>query len=400
MNRRWSRRSIGDRSLHRTAWALAATSTVITLLGVLLAIVEGLSGGVGLLAPMSIVGVGYAAIGARVVDVRPRNPVGWLLIGTALSWGIAIAAQQYAELRLAPAGLPPVGAALAAWIYTWVWIPGGAMLLIFVPLLFPSGHPLSRRWRHFAVVIVILVTLDTVLHAIATLPYLDDVAAVMAYDPKEDPRLIGALMDLAEFWYFGALVGVAAVFTRLRRSVGIERQQIRWYAIAITVAAIALITQGVLALDVGGPLMLIAVTVIPVSIGVAMLRYRLYDLDRLVSRTISYGLVTGLLVATYAALILLLEGPLGAFTNGDTLTVALSTLAVAALSAPIRRRVQRVVDRRFDRARYDAEGTSAAFTERLRDEVDLATVTADLDGTVRRAMAPASMGVWLRSGGR
>ena len=129
-----------------------------------------------------------------------------------------------------------------------------------------------------------------------------------------------------------------------------------------------------------------------------MLHYRLYELDRLVSRTIAYAVVTGLLLATYAGLILVLEGPLGTAAGGETLPVALSTLAVAALFTPVRRRVQRVVDRRFDRARYDAEGTAAAFSERLRDEVDLATVTADLDATVRTAIAPATMLVWLREG--
>ena len=392
-------RPIPDRVLNRTAWSLAAVSTIMTLVGLTLAFAQGLSNDAGLVAPMSIVGIGYAVIGARVVDVRPRNPVGWLLIGTAMSWGIAITARQYAGFALAPASAPPIGAALAAWIYTWIWLPGGAMLLVFIPLLFPSGRTLSRRWHRFAVFMAILVALDTVLHAVAAVRYLNDVPALIALDETKDPGIVGVLIGLVEFWYFGSLVAVACVVIRLRRSVGIERQQIRWYAIAIAIAAVAIIIQGVLSLDVGGPQMLLAVTVIPVSIGVAMLRYRLYELDRLVSRAIAYALLTGLLVATYAGLILLLEGPLGQITGGETLPVALSTLAVAALFTPVRRRVQRIVDRRFDRARYDAEATSDAFSERLRDEVDLGMVTADLDATVRTAMAPTTMLVWLRETG-
>jgi hypothetical protein len=243
----------------------------------------------------------------------------------------------------------------------------------------------------------ILVTLDTIVHAGASLQHIDALAALVAYNPQHDPGVMGALAGLGDFWYFGALVAVAGVFIRLRRSTGLERQQIRWYGIAMIIAALTTIIAGVLELDLIVPLM-IAVSVIPVGIGIAMLRYRLYELDRLVSRTIAYAVVTGLLVATYAGLILLLEGPLGSAAGGETIPVALSTLVVATLFSPVRRRVQRVVDRRFDRARYDAEGMTTAFSERLRNEMDLGAVSDDLDRTVRSAMAPTAMHVWLREG--
>jgi hypothetical protein len=245
----------------------------------------------------------------------------------------------------------------------------------------------------------ILVTLDTIVHAGASLQHIDALAALVAYNPQHDPGVMGALAGLVDFWFFGALVAVAGIFIRLRRSTGLERQQIRWYGIAMMIAAMATIIAGFLELDLLVPLM-IAVSVIPVGIGIAMLRYRLYELDRLVSRTIAYAVVTGLLVATYAGLILVLEGPLGSAAGGETIPVALSTLAVATLFTPVRRRVQRIVDRRFDRARYDAERTTAAFSERLRNETDLGAVTTDLDGTVRSAMAPTAMHVWLREGQR
>jgi hypothetical protein len=139
---------------------------------------------------------------------------------------------------------------------------------------------------------------------------------------------------------------------------------------------------------------------LPASAGIAILRYRLYDIDRLVSRTLAYALVTGGLVAVYLAVNLVLTTVLSSLASGNSVAVAASTLVVAALFTPVRRRVQHVVDRRFDRAKYDGERTSAAFSARLRDEVDISAVTTDLDATVRAAIAPASVGVWLRAGDR
>jgi hypothetical protein len=220
-------------------------------------------------------------VGARVVDVGPGTRSG----GSSLAGLSQVRSPRDAGNLVPPGSVVPVGAALAAWISSWIWIPGAGMLLVFVPLLFPSGRSLSGRWHRFAVGMAILAALDTVLHAIGTLPHLDDVAALIAYDATKGPGVIGALIGLAEFWYFGSFVGVACVVIRLRRSVGIERQQIRWYAIAIAIASVAIIVQGSW-LEVGGPLLLLTVTVIPASIGIAMLRYRLYELDRLVSRSI------------------------------------------------------------------------------------------------------------------
>jgi hypothetical protein len=138
----------------------------------------------------------------------------------------------------------------------------------------------------------------------------------------------------------------------------------------------------------------------PIAIGIAILRYRLFEIDRLVSRTIAYVVITAVLVAAYASVILLLQGPLGTVTGGDTIPVAISTLVVAALFQPLRRRVQSIVDRRFDRARFDAERTSSAFSERLRKDVDIESVTSDLRATVRSAIAPSTVGLWLRGSDR
>ena len=343
-------------------------------MGVILAVADGPSGGAGLLAPMSIVGIGYAFVGARVVDVRPRNPVGWLLIGTALSWGLTIdGCVQYAgpcacrRLRRRLSGLT-----LAAWIYTWLWLPGGAMLLVFVPLLFPTGRTLVPpvapvRGGHgdpggastpcFT--------------RSPTIPHLnDDLAALIAYNgPKDagDHRRSGRAS-----WSSG--ISGRLVGGRRRRPsacvapVGIERQQIRWYGIAIAVAAVAVDRAGASCPSTSADRSCsLAVSVIPASIGIAMLRYRLYELDRLVSRTIAYAVVTATAGRDVRrARSSLLGGPLGSDRP------AARRCRSRCRRWPWRRCSRRsgdgssgIVDRRFDRARYDAEGMAAAFSERL-----------------------------------
>jgi hypothetical protein len=200
---------------------------------------------------------------------------------------------------------------------------------------------------------------------------------------------------------------VASLVVRFRRADGDERQQIKWFGLAVLIAGaafavyltVAFITKYSSAAKLFEILVIFALLGVPAAAGLAILRYRLYDIDRIVSRTIAYAVVSALLVGAYAVAILVLQGPLGWVFGGDTISVALSTLAVAALFQPLRRRVQRVVDRRFDRARFDAERTTTAFAERLRDEVDIDTVTRDLDRTVQSVMRPSVIGLWLRGDG-
>jgi hypothetical protein len=197
----------------------------------------------------------------------------------------------------------------------------------------------------------------------------------------------------------------AAVLVRFRGPDPVVREQTKWLAAVAALAAglfpaafivpIADLANALFALG------LIAMIALPTAIGIAVLRYRLYEIDRIVSRTIGYGLVTGVLVIVFSSAVIAFEAVLAGVTEtqGETLAVAASTLVAFALFQPLRQRIQRAVDRRFDRSRYDGERTSAAFSERLRAEVDLVTVTADLDTTVRAAMAPTAMGVWLRHPG-
>ncbi len=388
-----------DERLRRAATGLAVASIAATLVGIALTIAAStfdLATGPSLI----VAGVVYAAIGARIVRRQPRNPVGWLLLGSGLSFAITLVLDDYASLAVATD--PSLFAAsFAAWLGAWTWIPGAAMFLVFVPLVFPDGRVLSRRWWWFAVVVAVMVTLDTLAHAAAGWPHVGDLAYLTGtFNAGSEPGLMGVAADQLDSWFVLAMVSVVSIVVRFRRSSGTERLQVRWFALAIAIAAVAILIEGAIFEDPGGPLLLIAITVIPISIGVAMLRYRLYDLDRLVSRTIAYGLVTGALVAAYAALILLLEGPLSSLTGGDTVAVALSTLIVAAMFQPILRRVRRLVDSRFDRARYDGERTASAFAGRMRGAADLEAVSADLGSTVRGAMVPSGLGLWLRGSHR
>lgn len=369
----------------------------MTLAGLGLQVAVGSPADISLLVTLAVAGIVYAAVGARIVRAEPRNLVGWLLIASGLSWAFTLAAVQYQALAVAIDGTLP-GVVPLAWLATWSWMPGAAMFIIFVPLVFPNGRLASRRWRGFVAFVVVVVAIDAVAHAVLALDHLDDLAYLAnEFEAGSEPGPLGVVAGVGDAWLLLSLVAVSSILLRLRRSVGVERLQIRWFAWALTVAAILFAIEGAVVQTPTGPLSVIGVTIIPVSLAIAILRYRLYDLDRLVSRTISYGLVTATLVATYAGLILLLEGPLGSFTNGDTVSVALSTLGVAAVFQPVRRRIQHVVDHRFDRARYDGERTATAFSARMRDAHDLSSLATDLDRTVRLAMAPSTVGVWVRS---
>jgi len=278
------------------------------------------------------------------------------------------------------------------------------MLLIGVPLFFPDGHLLSRRWR-----VVVWLTVAAIAATTLSKLFMPQLAGTdQIANPIGIPALEPGLRLLNLFSLLTAPIGfgaaVAAIVIRFRRGRGIERQQLKWFLTVAGTCAIAFLI-GILPLapDVQNTAFLVAfcgLIAMPIAIGVAILRHRLYEIDRLVSRTIAYALVTGGLVAVYLAVNLVLTTALSTLASGNSVAVAASTLVVAALFTPARRRVQHVVDRRFDRARYDGERTSAAFSARLRDQVDISAVTTDLDATVRAAIAPASVRVWLRAGDR
>ena len=275
------------------------------------------------------------------------------------------------------------------------------IVLIGVPLVFPDGRLLSPRWRWLVILTVAAMTAVTLdgLFRPAGLGVAGDIA-----NPLGIPALVPILDALSLFTSLVSVVGfggaAVSVVIRYRRAGTVERQQLKWLLAAAGVACVAFPVSIIMSdTPVSNALFLVgffALIALPLAIGIAILRYRLYEIDRIISRTIGWAVVTGALVAVYLIAVLVLQWALGGLTNGDTIAVAVSTLVAAATFQPIRMRTQRAVDRRFDRARFDGERTAIAFAERLRSQAAIDSVATDLQSTVGVALRPASQGLWLR----
>jgi hypothetical protein len=299
-----------------------------------------------------------------------------------------------------PGSLP--GAIWFLWLSQWLWAPAfGAVFGL--ALVYPSGRLLSVRWRPVALAAVLLITLFSFGGAFG--------AWTDGSLPGQNPlQIAGAAPDALGFLLgplsvLVPLLTIASLVIRYRRATGIERAQLKWFAFVVGISAPALVVgfflygnNGV-ELIVSNVALLIAYTgfaLLPVAIGIAVLRYRLYEIDRLISRTISYGVLTAIVGGLFVGFILALQALLAPVTQSNELAVAGSTLLVFGLFQPLRRRVQRLVDRRFNRSRYDAERTVAAFADRLRDEVDLEQLRAEILATVAATVEPTSVSLWLR----
>jgi hypothetical protein len=342
--------------------------------------------------------VSAATVGAVLASRRPRHPVGWLLLALGLSVVAAGVAQGYAGYGLLarPGSLPG-----ARWVALYGDAPGvvWSALVGFILLLTPTGSLPSPRWRWWAIVtaaVPVVFLLGQPLGA-----GLLDGPDQSVISPLAVPGLAGLVLvtGIAAliFSQLSVLVDVASLVMRFRRARGTERQQLRWVAMAAGLLAAAVVATVVGALT-GHPALLewtsgLFVALLPVAIGAAILRYRLYDLDRIISRTLAWTLLTLLLGLGYTVVVLGLGRLL---PQGSSLGVAAATLAVAAVFQPLRRRVQALVDRRFNRRRHDAARTIAAFSSRLREQVDLNTLTTELLAVVDQTMQPTWSSLWLR----
>jgi hypothetical protein len=390
--------------LIRIAVAVAILSTACTVAGFVLMFPNDFKVG-GIFWPtLILVGTVYPWVGARIIMREPRNLVGWFMLLGACCWAIDQLAQQYAWFAFQSTGGLP-GATFAAWLSTWFWQLGTAMLLILMPIFFPDGHLPSRRWAPIVVAVAVAASAAALGRAIAVWGFQDDVTLLIMgrVDQMEGQGLAGAVAGLGNALIF--LVGVPlapiAVIVRWRASSGVRRLQIRWFVSAMAVSAVCVVVasvgnQGGLNGLVPTLLILAALAFPAIAIGAAILRYRLYDIDRVVSRTIAYAVVTAGLLIVYLGMNLGLSTILSSVAGRGSVAVAASTLVVAALFTPVLRRVQRIVDRRFDRARFDGERTVALFAKRLRDEVDLAQITEDLGSTVDALIRPTTAHLWIR----
>jgi hypothetical protein len=369
------------------AWTLLGLTVVLLAAAVVL----GLTGGEAwsLVFGFIPVTLAFALVGA-LIAVRAGNRLGWLFLAGATVTAVSVAADTYAA-RAATAELP--GAAWAGWVLT-VSLGATAPFFFLTPLLFPDGRPPSPRWRPVVWVAVAAGLAQGVASAISDVNFSSNFPHLR--DPVVLVAPLGTVYNLATS--VGPLVflaGAVSMIVRFRRSGLEQRLQLKWFVYASAISALVVFV----AADLGNnplPEFEIVVPLIPVAVGIAILKYRLYDIDRLISRTLAYVIVTGLLVGVYAGLVIL-AGVLGFSTPP---AVAVSTLGAAALFSPLRRRVQRAVDKRFNRVRYDAELTVAAFATRLRDAVDLDTVRAELLDVVDSAVQPAHLSVWTAGPGQ
>jgi len=389
------------------AWAVAGLAVLALVPGlrlVLLANTAGLPDAQGTIATIIaayaavvLATVSSAAVGALLASRRPRHPVGWLLFGVGLAVPLSLLVEWYTKYGLLgrPGSLPAaehlVGFAVLGFTVIWLACAG------FVLLLTPTGRLPSPRWRWWARVTAaapVVVVLASVVQPDPLAPdwYGNPLAVPAVARLLLVPGVAGIVVVLVS-----VLVGAGSLVVRFRRARRVERLQLRWLALAAALAAgllLVALVAGYLGKDaVVLASMCLCVALLPLATGAAILRDRLYDLDRIISRTLTYGLLTVLLAGGYALVVLGLGQLLG---RDSSLVVAAATLAVAALFQPARRRIQAIVDRRFNRRRYNAAKTVEAFSARLRDEIDLNALSAELLAVAHQTMQPTTAALWLR----
>ena len=395
-----------DRLLRTVAWSLSALTLVVALACIVVEVPapteprspldpSASSGGLLLVGVHSLVAAAFAGLGALVVARRPRHPIGWLLALIGVSFtAIAASNQVYLRLVLEERDAPAAVTQPVLWVGAWAYLPAFVSAIVFLPLLFPTGRLPSRRWAALAWAAVGCGTLVFLGEALAPGP-LPGAPAVdnpvgTASEVLSTAGLIGTAGIVA-----AAPAAIASIVLRYRRSSGVERQQLRWLAAAASLLPLGFASSLLIGVYAWG-VMLLALLVVAGAVAVAMLRYRLYDIDVVINRTLVYSALTLTLASAYVAVVLVLQLVLRPLTPGSDIAVAASTLLVAGLFTPARRSIRSLVDRRFYRSRYDARRTVAQFGGRLRQEVDLESLAADLRAVVHEAVHPEHVSLWLR----
>ena len=339
--------------------------------------------------------LGYATVGLVLSLRRPANPIGWLYAATGLVWSLAIPGDSWLYQLVAEHRPLPLAAQVAAVFGEFNWAPATVLGVTLPALLVPDGRLRSRRWRPVAATSMVAAVLVVVGGGLAP-AQLEDLPIANPFGLAGPAGAVAGLLANVGtlLWVATMVASLACVVVRFRSSRGVERQQLRWVAAGAAAAVAGLlggaaVPQGIVLSGV----LYSSVLFIPLAVAVAVLRYRLWDLDRLVSRTVTYAVVTALLVVPY----LLIVPAAGRLVGGSgSLAVAAATLAAAAVFQPLRRRVQDLVDRRFNRRRYDAARTVEGFAAHLRDQVDLDALRAELLAVVDQTMQPVGASLWLR----
>ena len=385
----------------RVAWSMLAVFAV----GYLAVPLSFANGNVqrepGFYLALTVAFTAFMVVGAVIVAHRPGNALGWIFSAIGLLSSAGVLAMEYAEYAYLtrPGSLP--GAALAAW-FSWWWLPILGLIFVFTPLLFPTGRLPSPHWRPVAVTGALAITAVAVLGAVQpTLKlqneevYLPNPVGLAGAPDPEDGALGAVLLGVLAACMVASVVSVVL---RFRRSSGVERQQLKWFTYAAALMLVAnVVTFTFLPEGVASDVLFgLSIAFVPIAAGVAILRHRLYDIDRLINRTLVYATLTAVLGTVYAGAVLVLGLFGGVGGELPSWAVAGATLAVAALFQPARRRIQAVVDRRFNRRRYDAARTVEAFSARLRDQIELDTLSAELLAGVEQTLEPTTVSLWLR----
>jgi hypothetical protein len=400
---------MSTRRAARLAWSLWALSLVLAALSLLLVIGNAPSedswdDGLYVLPFLA-----FSMVGTLVAARRPENPIGWIFCAIAVSNLASTFAHQYSVYALvARPGSLPAGAGMA-WLVSWIGAPGTFLLVTFAPLLFPTGRLPSRHWRPVAWLAAVWIAVATAFAMLRPIPPNPRYPAVVSPIGLSETmsEWLGMLVALPVVVI--AMACLASLVVRFRHARGEERQQLKWFAYAGALLLIAVTTGGLAV-----PFLLLqdnwfaqvmtvptfpytaVITAFPVAAGIAILKYHLYDLDRIIRGTLVYGVLTASLGLAYWGGVVLLQALLRPLTQGSDVAIAGSTLAVAALFQPARRRIQVSVDRRFYRSKYDTARILETFNTRLQQEIELDSITADLLAVVRETMQPARVSLWLR----
>lgn len=348
-----------------------------------------------------VVIMAFALVGALISSRLPANPIGWvcLAIGLTLTLGVATGEYNVYALQTRPGSLP--GGVYMAWLTNWLWVPAVVSIGTFLVLLFPDGRLPTRRWRVVAWLCVAVLISTSLSEAFSPGP-LAEAPHVTNPLGVESARGALGLVNAGSFLLLPLcfLASALSMIVRFRQSTGEVRQQIKWFATAAALLALVFSFSFVVPSGLLQDLVTLLFGGLPIAVGVAILRHRLYDIDLVINRALVYGSLSATLLALYLGGVATTQAIFRTLTGQEQqpqLAVVASTLVIAALFSPLRRRVQQLVDRRFYRRKYDAAATLAAFNVRLREETDLDALGEDLARVVRETMQPAHVSLWLRS---
>jgi hypothetical protein len=364
--------------------------------------------------------VAFPLVGALIASRHPRNPIGWICLVAGLLWMLILVSQAYSAYGLTKPGSIPFPVTIHALLYAWLWVPTVGLIGIYLLLLFPDGRLPSRRWRLLAWLAGAVIAVESAAIFLSPGPLQDLRGARNPFGLEAHPWVEGLGLIVLPLLPLCMVASAVSLVLRFRRSTGVVREQIKWIAFAASFMGLlylGIMGTGLIIFLISAPqtpsdlgsqsllgallenVMVLSFAGVPVAIGFAVLKYRLYEIDIIINRTLVYGSLTLMLALVYVGGVTATQAVFTALTGQEEqpqLAIVVSTLVIAALFTPLRRRIQAFIDRRFYRSKYDARKTLEAFSTKLRDETDLDALSGDLVGVVRETMQPAHVSLWLR----